>query len=146
MASHKILLIEDHPDDVELAVHGCKASRVASDVVVVGSGGEALEYLFATGRHAGRDQHDLPALVILDIGLPDMGGLEVLRTMRGHKETRRIPVVVLTNSDSDADVIGSYDLGANSYIRKPVEFDVFTNIMVQLKQYWLVTNTAPPMG
>lgn len=146
MTTHKILLIEDHPDDVELAVHGCKASRISSDMVVVGSGAEALEYLFATGRYAGRPQSDFPALVILDIGLPDMGGLEVLRTMRGRKETRRLPVVVLTNSDSDADIIGSYDLGANSYIRKPVEFDVFTNVMMQLQQYWLVTNTAPPMG
>lgn len=145
MASHKILLVEDNPDDVELTLHACQVGRIASDVVVARDGEEALEYLFGTGRHLGRAGEGLPAVMILDLNLPGISGLDVLRSIRQRPETRRIPVVILTASDDLANVIGGYDLGVNSYIRKPAEFDAFTEMMSRLQRYWLVTNTAPPV-
>lgn len=145
MTSHKILLVEDNPDDVELALHACRISHIASDVMVTRDGEEALEYLFCVGRYLDRASNDLPALMVLDLHLPGIGGLEVLRSLRQRPETRRIPVVILTSSDEIKDVAEGYDLGVNSYIRKPVQFEDFTKIMRQLQQYWLVTNTAPPM-
>lgn len=144
MARHKILLVEDNPDDVELTLHACRTNRIASDVVVTRDGEEALEYLFGTGRHLGRAGEGFPAVMILDINLPGISGLDVLRSIRQRPETRRIPVVILTASDDLANVIGGYDLGVNSYIRKPAGFDAFTEMMSRLQRYWLVTNTAPP--
>ena len=145
MASHKILLVEDNPDDVELALHACRSNRFAADdIVVARDGEEALEYLFCTGRHAGRPSEDIPAVIVLDLNLPGIGGLEVLRFVRRSPQTRRIPVVILTSSDEEVSIVGSYELGVNSYIRKPAEFDIFTEIMCQLQRHWLVTNTAPP--
>lgn len=145
MASHKILLVEDNPDDVELALHACRITRLGADIVVARDGEEALEYLFGTGRYAGRSSKDIPTVMVLDLNLPGIGGLEVLRSMRLCPETRRIPVVILTSSDEESSVVGSYELGVNSYIRKPSDFDAFTDVIIRLQQYWLVTNTAPPM-
>ncbi|PWC35582.1 response regulator [Azospirillum sp. TSO22-1] len=144
MDQHKILLVEDNADDVELTLHAFRASRVANEVVVMRDGETALDYLFGTGAYAGRDVRDLPALVLLDLKLPGIGGIEVLRALRARPETRRVPVVVLTTSDETTDVGGCYDLGVNSYIRKPVAFDAFNDVVNQLGLYWLVTNTPPP--
>ena len=144
MANHKILLVEDNPDDVELALHACQANRIDAEIVVARDGEEALEYLFRTGRHAGRMLEDIPKVMVLDLNLPGISGLDVLRSVRLRPETRRIPVVILTSSEDEAQVLGGYELGANSYIRKPTEFDAFAEIMNQLQRYWLVTNTAPP--
>lgn len=145
MDRHKILLVEDNADDVELTLHAFRASRVANEVVVARDGEAALDYLFAAGAHAGRDLRDLPALVLLDLKLPGIGGIDVLRALRARAETRRVPVVVLTTSDETTDVAGCYDLGVNSYIRKPVAFDAFNDVVNQLGLYWLVTNTPPPV-
>ena len=145
MASHKILLVEDNPDDVELALHACQRNRLSAELVVAHDGEEALEYLFATGRYAGRERDDFPVVMLLDITLPGMDGLEVLRSIRQRPETRRLPVVILTSSQSEEYVRSGYELGVNSYIRKPAEFEAFTDIMGRLQRYWLVTNTAPPV-
>lgn len=144
MGRHSILLVEDNADDVELTLHAFRSSRVANDIVVARDGETALDYLFGTGRYAGRDIRELPALVLLDLKLPGIGGIEVLRALRARAETRRVPVVVLTTSDETTDVVGCYDLGVNSYIRKPVAFDAFNDVVNQLGLYWLVTNTPPP--
>ncbi|CAA7613803.1 response regulator [Magnetospirillum sp. SS-4] len=140
----QVLLVEDNQDDVELALHAFRGSTVAPTIIVVRDGEEALEYLFGTGRHAGRTSRELPALVLLDLQLPGIGGLEVLRRLRERPETRRIPVVILTTSDDQADIIGGYDRGVNSYIRKPTAFESFSDMVRQLEHYWLVTNLAPP--
>jgi len=145
MANHKILLVEDNDDDVELTLHAFRGSRVANEVVVVRSGEEALDYLFATGQYAGREVGQVPAVVLLDLQLPGISGLDVLRSLRSRAETRRVPVVILTTSDAESDIVGGYDLGVNSYIRKPVGFSGFTEVVNQLGLYWLVTNTAPPV-
>ena len=145
MANHEILLVEDNPDDVELALHACRNNRFDADIVVARDGEEALEYLFCTGRHAGRIGAEIPTVMVLDLNLPGIGGLDVLRSLRQNPRTRRIPVVILTSSDDQALVARGYELGVNSYIRKPAEFDAFAEIMSQLQQYWLVTNTAPPV-
>lgn len=144
MGHQNILLVEDNADDVELTLHAFRSSRVANDIVVARDGESALSYLFGTGPYAGRDVRELPALVLLDLKLPGIGGIDVLRALRARAETRRVPVVVLTTSDEKADVAGCYDLGVNSYIRKPVAFDAFNDVVNQLGLYWLVTNTPPP--
>ncbi|WP_448191017.1 response regulator [Azospirillum sp. sgz301742] len=145
MESHDILLVEDNADDVELTLHAFRTSRVANKVVVARNGEAALDYMFGTGPYAGRDIRELPALVLLDLKLPGIGGVEVLRALRARAETRRVPVVILTTSDEEADVVGCYDLGVNSYIRKPVAFDAFSDVVNQLGLYWLVMNTPPPV-
>ena len=139
-----ILLVEDNDDDVELTLRALRRNRVANRVDVVRDGAAALEYLFAEGEHAGRDARDTPSLVLLDLKLPRIGGLEVLERLRGDPRTRRLPVVVLTSSNVESDLARSYDLGANSYIRKPVDFAQFTEAVKQLKLYWLVLNVPPP--
>lgn len=144
MASHSILLVEDNSDDVELTLHAFRTSRVANEIVVARDGEAALDYMFGTGPYAGRDIRELPALVLLDLKLPGIGGIDVLRALRARVETRRVPVVILTTSDEEADVAGCYDLGVNSYIRKPVAFDAFNEVVNQLGLYWLVMNTPPP--
>ncbi len=144
MATSKILLVEDNQDDVELTQYAFRASQVNNELDVVRDGEEALEYLFGVGRHTGRRSCERPALVLLDLKLPGIGGLDVLRSMRARPETRRIPVVILTTSDDQSDVVNGYDLGVNSYIRKPVAFHDFSSLVEQLGLYWLVTNTAPP--
>lgn len=141
-----ILLVEDNDDDVELTLRALRRNRVANRVDVVRDGAEALEYLFATGSYAGRDVRDTPNLVLLDLKLPKVGGLEVLERLRADPRTRRLPVVILTSSNVESDLARSYDLGANSYIRKPVDFTQFMEAVNQLGLYWLVLNEAPPLG
>jgi two-component system response regulator len=139
-----ILLVEDNDDDVELTLRALRRNRVANRVDVVRDGAEALEYLFAKGSYAGRDVRDTPNLVLLDLKLPKVGGLEVLERLRDDPRTRRLPVVILTSSNVESDLARSYDLGANSYIRKPVDFTQFMEAVNQLGLYWLVLNEAPP--
>lgn len=139
-----ILLVEDNPDDVELTMLAFRRSRMANEILVAWNGEEALDYLFGTGAYAGRDPANAPALVLLDLKLPGLGGLDVLRRIRERTETKRIPVVILTTSDDEADVITGYNLGVNSYIRKPVDFSSFVGVVDQLGLYWLVVNTASP--
>ena len=146
MKDKSILLVEDNPDDVKLTLHALKKCNIANQVVVSGDGAEALDYLFGTGAHAGRDLSDLPAVVLLDLKLPKIDGLEVLRRMRADPRARRLPVVVLTSSKEGQDIVASYDLGANSYIRKPVDFDQFIEAVRQLGLYWLLLNEPPPNG
>ena len=141
-----ILLVEDNDDDVELTLRALRRNRVANRVDVVRDGAEALEYLFATGSYSGRDLRDTPNLVLLDLKLPKVGGLEVLERLRADARTRRLPVVILTSSNVESDLARSYDLGANSYIRKPVDFTQFMEAVNQLGLYWLVLNEAPPYG
>jgi len=141
-----ILLVEDNDDDVELTLRALRRNRVANRVDVVRDGAEALDYLFATGTYAKRDARDIPQLVLLDLKLPKVGGLEVLERLRGDPRTKRLPVVILTSSNVESDLARSYDLGANSYIRKPVDFTQFMEAVNQLGLYWLVLNEAPPLG
>ena len=140
-----ILLVEDNPDDEALTLRAFEKKRILNPIVVAHDGVEALDYLFATNAHAGRDISITPSLVLLDLKLPRLDGLQVLRRMRADERTRRIPVVVLTSSKEDQDLVASYDLGANSYIRKPVEFDKFVEAAGLLGLYWLMWNEPSPM-
>jgi CheY-like chemotaxis protein len=144
MNSRKILLIEDNPSDVELTKRALEKRHISNVVLVAEDGKEALDYLFAEGAHAGRDVADLPTLVLLDLKLPKLDGLEVLRRIRADPRTKRLPVVILTSSSQEQDLTASYDLGANSYIRKPVDFAQFAEAIEQLGLYWLVLNEPPP--
>ena len=139
-----ILLVEDNPDDVALTLRAFKRSNIGNEVVVACDGVEALDYLFATGSFAGRDVNQQPAVILLDIKLPRIDGLEVLRRLRADPRTALQPVVMLTSSDEERDKISSYKLGANSYVRKPVDFDEFIEAARQLGLYWLLVNEAPP--
>jgi two-component system, response regulator len=139
-----ILLIEDNPDDEALALRAMSKMNIANQVFVVRDGAEALDFLFATGSHANRRPHELPAVILLDLKLPKVDGLEVLRRLRAKEQTRLIPVVVLTNSNEEQDILHSYSLGANSYVRKPVDFQTFTSLVGQLSTYWLRINETPP--
>ena len=146
MKDKSILLVEDNPDDVKLTLHALKECNIANKVVVVSDGVEALDYLFGTGAYANRDLNDRPAVVLLDLKLPKVDGLEVLRRIRADHHGKRQPVVVLTSSKEEQDVVASYDLGANSYILKPVDFDRFIEAVRQLGLYWLLLNEPPPNG
>ncbi len=138
---HKdILLVEDNPDDVELTRIAFDEAKIANNLVVVGDGAEALDYLFARGAHAGRDPSDLPSIVLLDLNLPKVDGREVLQAIRANEATRTLPVVVLTTSTEPFDVEASYALGVNSYIQKPVDFEQFVWAVKQVGLYWLVLN------
>ena len=139
-----ILLVEDNDDDVELTLRALRRNRVANRVDVVRDGAEALDYLFGAGDFSGRDVTEMPQLVLLDLKLPKVGGLEVLERLRTDPRTRRLPVVILTSSNVESDLARSYDLGANSYIRKPVDFTQFMEAVNQLDLYWLVLNEVPP--
>src|SRR5262245_56672331 len=138
-----ILLVEDNPDDVELTTMALTAAKVANPVVVARNGVEALDYLFGTGAHAGRDPREQPVVVLLDIKLPLLNGIDVLRRMRADERTRRTPVVMLTSSTEQTDVSNTYDEGANSYVRKPVDFENFVTAARQLGLYWTVLNEPP---
>ena len=134
----RILLVEDRADDVDLTLRALERNRIANEVVVCVDGLDALDFLFARGRHAGRTE--LPELILLDLNLPRITGLDVLRQIRADERTRRIPVVVLTSSAEDQDILSSYDLGANSFVQKPVDFGQFVEATRQLGMYWLVLN------
>lgn len=135
-----ILLVEDNPDDEALTLRAFTKNRITNPVVVARDGVEALDYLFGTGRHTARDTRDTPAVVLLDLKLPRIDGLEVLRRIRADERTRLLPVVVLTTSREQQDIIDAYTLGANSYIRKPVDFERFIQTVGQLGMYWLSLN------
>jgi two-component system response regulator len=146
MRDKAILLVEDNPDDELLALRALRKNGIVGDVVVVRDGVEALDYLFATGDHAGRDASVVPRVILLDLKLPKIGGLEVLRRLRSDERTRLVPVVILSSSGEQRDMREGYGLGANSYVRKPVNFEHFVRAVEQLKSYWLVLNEAPPLG
>ena len=139
-----ILLVEDNPDDEALTLRALRKANVGNDVVVVRDGVEALDFLFATGAYAGRDTSHVPQVILLDLKLPRVDGLEVLRRIRADARTKLMPVVILTSSDEDQDRIQGYSLGANSYVRKPVEFAQFAEAVRQLGLYWLVLNQPAP--
>jgi CheY-like chemotaxis protein len=145
MTDRYILLVEDNPDDEELTLLSLRKNALAYDVVVVRDGVEAIDYLFATGQHAGRDLSRVPTVILLDLKLPKLDGLGVLKRLRADERTRNLPVVVLTSSSQDADVIASYNLGANSYVRKPVEFGAFVEAVSSLGMYWTGLNRPPPL-
>ena len=138
-----ILLVEDNPDDELLTLRALQENKIKNEVVVAHDGVEALEYLFGTGANEGRDLSVMPQLILLDIKLPRMDGLEVLRRLRADERTRLLPVVILTSSREEQDLINGYRLGANSYIRKPVDFDQFAEAVRHLGLYWLVLNETP---
>jgi CheY-like chemotaxis protein len=144
MNSKIILLVEDNPSDIGLTQRALGKSHVANELVVAEDGQAALDYIFGAGAHAGRDVAQLPTLVLLDLKLPKVDGLEVLRQIRADERTRRLPVVVLTTSKGEQDVAACYDLGVNSYIRKPVDFSQFAQAIQHLGLYWLVLNEPPP--
>lgn len=144
MNSKKVLLVEDNPSDIKLTKRALEQNIITNELIVAEDGAEALDYLFATGQYAGRDIRDLPAVVLLDLKLPKIDGLEVLRKIRAHEITRLIPVVILTSSDHEVDMTASYNLGANSYIRKPVDFKQFTEAVRTLGMNWLLLNEPPP--
>jgi two-component system response regulator len=138
-----ILLVEDNPDDEALTMRAFKKSHLANDVIVARDGVEALDYLFGTGAYEGRDVADKPHLILLDLKLPRLDGMDVLKRIRADERVSLIPIVVLTSSREQEDLIRSYALGANSYIRKPVDFNQFVNAVQQLGLYWLVLNESP---
>jgi two-component system, response regulator len=145
MPDKVILLIEDNPSDVLLTKRALEKNHIRNDMTVAEDGQEALDYLFCTGAHAGRNPDELPTLILLDLKLPKVDGLEVLRRIRTEERTKRIPIVVLTSSKEQEDLAKSYDLGANSFVRKPVDFTQFVEAVRQLGLYWLVLNEPPPM-
>ncbi len=139
-----ILLVEDNADDEKLTLRALKKNNIRNEVVVARNGAEALDYLFGTGAYAERDLNVMPQVVLLDLKLPKLGGLEVLRRVRANDRTKLLPVVILTSSNEEQDRIKGYGLGANSYVRKPVDFNQFSEAARQLGLYWLVLNESPP--
>lgn len=145
MIEKTILLVEDNPNDVELTMLALKKNKLVNNINVVNDGAEALEYLFATGAYAGRHACRLPQLVLLDLRLPKVDGIEVLQRLRADPRTRRLPVVIMTSSNEEADLARAYDNGANSYVRKPVDFEHFVEAVKMLGLYWLILNEPPPL-
>jgi CheY-like chemotaxis protein len=144
MAEKMILLVEDNPDDEALTMRALKQSKLANEIIITRDGNEALEFLFGTGKYEGRDVATTPAVVLLDLKLPKLSGLEVLERLRADPRTKLVPVVVLTSSSEDEDMLRSYQLGANSYVRKPVVFGKFADAVSQLGLYWVLLNQLPP--
>jgi len=145
MTDKVILLVEDNPNDEALTIRALRKNNIVNDLVIARDGAEALDWLLVRGVHADRDPAIVPQLVLLDLKLPKVSGLEVLKAVRNDARTRRLPVVILTSSNEDQDLISGYDLGANSYVRKPVDFGAFVEAVRELGLYWLVLNeTAPP--
>ena len=145
MEDRMILIVEDNPDDEALTMRALKKNNIGNHVVVVRDGAEALEFLFCTGAYASRDPNDMPQVTLLDLKLPKVDGLEVLKRIRADERTNLLPVVILTSSKEEQDLIGSYEYGANSFMRKPVDFDQFADSVHQLGLYWLVLNEVPPL-
>ena len=145
MLNKIIMLLEDNPDDEALTLRALRKNNIQNEVVVARDGVEALDYLFGSGAYTGRDTRIKPLVILLDLKLPKIDGLEVLRRLRSDERTRFIPVVVLTSSKEEQDLINSYRLGCNSYIRKPIDFIQFVEAVRQLGLYWLVLNEAPPL-
>jgi len=139
-----ILLVEDNPDDEALALRALKKNNILNPVIVVRDGAEALDYLFASGSYSNRNVYDTPSVILLDLKLPKIDGIEVLRRLRSDERTRLVPVVVLTTSNEEKDLLASYRLGVNSYVRKPVNFDQFNHAVGQIGEYWLMVNQSPP--
>ena len=146
MSDKVILLVEDNPDDEELTIRALKKNNIHNDMVIARDGAEALDYLFGTGAYAGRDVGKLPSVTLLDLKLPKIDGLEVLKRIRTNERTKLLPVVILTSSKEEQDLITGYSLGANSYIRKPVDFSQFIDAVRQLGLYWLLLNESAPPG
>jgi two-component system response regulator len=146
MSEKVILLVEDNPDDEELTLRALKKNNIQNDVVVARDGVEALDFLFGTGSFAGRDAGKMPSVTLLDLKLPKIDGLEVLKRIRADQRTKLLPVVILTSSKEEQDLINGYALGANSYIRKPVDFSQFIEAVRQLGLYWLLLNESAPLG
>jgi two-component system response regulator len=146
MSEKVILLVEDNPDDEELTIRALKKNNIQNEVIVARDGVEALDYLFGTGTYAGRDTAKMPSVTLLDLKLPKLDGLEVLQRIRGDDRTRLLPVVILTSSKEEQDLVKGYALGANSYIRKPVDFSQFIDAVRQLGLYWLLLNESAPLG
>ena len=143
VAERCILLVEDNPDDVALTLRSFERNKIMNEVIVVRDGVEALDYLFARGAYQGRDSSNKPAVVLLDLKLPKLDGLEVLERIRADSRTELLPVVILTSSSEEEDILGSYRRGANGFVRKPVDFGEFTEAIPQLGLYWLLLNEAP---
>ena len=143
MSDKTILLVEDNPDDEALTIRALKKNNILNEVIVARDGEEALEYLFGTGRYEGRDTNNQPQVILLDLQLPKLSGHEVLKRLRADKRTALQPVVILTTSSEQSDITASYENGANSYTRKPVDFNQFIEAVKQLGLYWLVLNEAP---
>jgi two-component system response regulator len=139
-----ILLVEDNPRDEELTLRALKKHSIGGDVQVARDGQEALDYLFARDKHSRRDPNELPTLLLLDLKLPKLDGIEVLRQLRANERTKLLPVVILTSSSEDEDRLAGYSNGANSYVKKPVEFNEFSEAVRHLGLYWLVINESPP--
>lgn len=145
MKDKVILLVEDNPDDEALTLRALKKNNITNEVVVAHDGAEALDYLFGGGAYSGRDLQIMPQVILLDLKLPKLNGFDVLRRLRQDDRTKRLPVVILTSSNEERDLISGYDLGANSYVRKPVEFGSFLEAVRQLGLYWLLLNESAPM-
>ena len=143
MAGKFMLLVEDSPDDEILTLHALEKNNILNRVVVARDGAEALDYLFGTGAHVGRDLSEMPTVILLDLKLPKIDGLEVLRRLRADDRTRLVPVVILTTSEEDRDLVTSYSLGANSYVHKPVDMNEFIMAVRQLGLFWLLVNSPP---
>jgi len=139
-----ILLVEDNPNDEALTLRALKKNNIGNDVFVVRDGAEALDFLFCTCAYSDRDPREMPQMILLDLKLPKIDGLEVLRRLRADRRTRQLPIVILTSSNEEQDLIEGYKDGANSYVRKPVDFNQFVQAVRQLGLYWLVLNEAPP--
>ncbi|MGF7117330.1 response regulator [Methanobacterium oryzae] len=146
MSEGAILLVEDNPDDVDLTIRALKKNNIKNEIVVARDGVEALDYLFGTGTYAERDTSTMPIVILLDLKLPKVDGLEVLKRIRSENRTKMIPVVILTSSKEEKDLIESYSSHANSYIQKPVDFDQFMDTVRHLGLYWLILNEVPPIS
>ena len=145
MTNKTILLVEDNPDDVEMMHRALKLNNIYNEVIVVNNGAEALDFFFGTGKYADRDLAVMPTVVILDLNLPKVNGLEVLRSIRANGLTKHLPVVILTSSREEKDIISGYDLGVNRYVQKQVDFDQFAEAVSRIGLYWLLINKVPPI-
>jgi two-component system response regulator len=146
MTDRTILVVEDNPDDEEFTLRALRKANVANEIVVARDGQQAIDYLYAEGEYAGRDARAMPGVVLLDLKLPKVGGLEVLKRMRAEASTKLIPVVILTSSSEEEDMLASYMFGANSYVRKPVDFAAFASAVAKLGAYWMLLNEPAPNG